>query len=90
MARINNSVLSTNSFKKELEVSVYPNPSNGIFNIDTNATFQVIDMLGKQMITKKIEMGVLQIDLSNYSNGIYLMKITKESNQTKFVKLIKQ
>ncbi len=83
--------LSVASNEFNATVKVYPNPSNSIFNIeiDANATINVVDMLGKQIMSKKIQSGNSQIDLSDYAQGIYLMKITNELNQQKTIKLVK-
>ncbi len=79
----------TNTFNSTL--NVYPNPSNRIFNIaiDTDATINITDILGKQILNKTIQSGNSQLDLSDLANGIYLMRITNESNQTKTIKIIK-
>jgi hypothetical protein len=82
--------VANNEFTANLKV--YPNPSNNIFNvaIDSDAKIEIIDMLGKQIMGKRIQSGNSQLDLSNFASGIYLMKITNELNQTKTIKLIKQ
>ena len=84
--------LTTANFWDNGKLKVYPNPSNSIFNIDidVNATVKVIDVLGKQIMSKSILSGNTKIDLSNYTSGIYLMKITNEFNQTKTIKIIKE
>jgi hypothetical protein len=71
---------------------IYPNPSNTILNIeiDNNATIIVFDMIGKEIITRKISLGISQLDLSNYANGIYLLKVTTDNNQSKTMKIVKQ
>jgi hypothetical protein len=87
--------LDTTLTNVDFEISnmkIYPNPSNGIFNIDTNsnAIIEVFDIVGKQIISRKIELGATQLDLSNYNDGIYLLKVTNADNQTKTVKIVKQ
>ncbi|RXR20586.1 T9SS type A sorting domain-containing protein [Flavobacterium amnicola] len=82
--------VADNIFTSNLKI--YPNPSNGIFNIniDTNATIEIYDLIGKQIASKKIEVGTSQLDMGNYSSGIYLLKVTTENNQSKTMKIIKQ
>jgi trimeric autotransporter adhesin len=84
--------LGTNDFEFNSKLSVYPNPSNTIFNIDidSNATIEVYDLVGKQILTKKIELGTSQLDMSNYNTGMYLLKVTNADNQTKTMKIVKQ
>ncbi len=71
--------LAINNFDLENSIVIYPNPSNGIFSI----TFQnsdpalyrltVLDISGKTI--KNISIKNSQIDLSELSNGTYLLKI---------------
>jgi streptogramin lyase len=90
--RITGGVLSTASYTQAGGFTVYPNPSNGIFNIEalTNATITVFDMVGKQVSTQKVAIGTATINLSSFTAGVYFAKITTEDNQTQTVKLIKQ
>ena len=85
-------VLSSESFETTTKLTVYPNPSNSIFNIDidANANIELFDITGKKLISQKIVFGTTELDLSNYNTGIYLLKVTNENNQSKTVKLIKQ
>ena len=57
-------------------ISLYPNPTNGIINIegDGEMTVSVMNMLGqKVMETTATDNAV--IDLSNYGSGIYMIRI---------------
>jgi hypothetical protein len=59
-------------------VSVYPNPSNGIFTIQSseeNATVEVYTMLGEKISSCQMVSGKTDIDLSSRQAGIYLLKI---------------
>jgi Secretion system C-terminal sorting domain/Pregnancy-associated plasma protein-A/GEVED domain len=91
--KIGNTTLSTEEFENTVSnFVVYPNPSNAIFNIDTdsNATIEIYDVIGKKLKTDKIETGKSQLDLSSYYNGIYFLKITNEKNKTRTVRLVKK
>lgn len=92
IVRIGDVSLATNSYNFNSELNVYPNPSKTIFNIEigNNATIAIFDMVGKEIITRKITLGIYQVDMSNYSPGIYLLKVTNENNQTKTIKIAKQ
>ncbi|GEM_PF-2955216 len=87
-----NCALSTASYTQAGGFTVYPNPSNGIFNLEAqnNATVTVFDMLGKQITSQKITVGTATLNLSSVTAGIYFAKITTENNQTQTVKLIKK
>jgi len=90
--KITGAVLSTASYTQVGNFTVYPNPSNGIFNIEalTNATITVFDMVGKQVSTQKETIGTATVNLSSFTAGVYFAKITTENNQTQTVKLIKE
>src|SRR5690554_3244409 len=58
-------------------VNIYPNPNNGIFNIalSSKAQVQITDLTGKSVLNGSYSSGQHKIDLSNYSNGVYLLKV---------------
>ncbi|CAD0009816.1 leucine-rich repeat domain-containing protein [Flavobacterium chungangense] len=84
--------LSVSDFEPDNKISIFPNPSTGVFNIETdqNARLEVYDILGKQLKFQKADAELSQVDLSAFNSGIYLLKIVNSSNQTKTAKLIKQ
>lgn len=75
-------------------ISIYPNPTNGIFTIKNNFfegnSLEVFNLLGEKIIDQKINNSQTKIDLSDFSNGMYWVKlISKEKEiiyQTKIVK----
>ena len=69
------------------EISVYPNPTNGVFSIDySNAeSIKVINTLGVLVYETKIEElspGTKNIDLSNYANGIYMITVSNDNGSS--------
>ena len=86
------STLGNESFAFNSKLSVYPNPSSEVFyiNSDSRGSFVVYNLIGKIIKTETIDLGITKLDLANYPSGIYLMKVTNDSNQTKTMKLIKQ
>lgn len=87
--------LSTDSFASADFIKVYPNPSNGIFNLkfDTTIDFQyeVYNLLGQTIEKGSSNSNQHQIDLSGNAEGIYLLKLTdRNSNKAKNLKLIKE
>ena len=80
-----NGVLSNENFENISQVAVYPNPSNGIFNISLNnlqpTSINVYDLTGKVVYTNQqisIVNNQTTIDLSAVSNGIYFLKMNVE------------
>lgn len=63
-----------------VEPKIFPNPSTGIFNIDVGTEVidkvLVYDLQGKLLPTKKLNKAV---DLSQFSSGIYVVKIITPS-----------
>ena len=55
---------------------LWPNPTNGICSIEveTDSNLQIIDLQGRIMATHPVKKGVNQIDLSDFSEGMYLIK----------------
>lgn len=89
----------TNIAGKDLQVSVYPNPSKGQFNVSLNGTtasdtrVMVYDLQGRMVNSATLRsngttMNAL-IDLSSNGNGIYIVKVLSGS-QTSTHKLVVQ
>jgi len=76
---------------KTSEITVYPNPSNGLFQITTPVTgiITVNDSKGNCIVEEKQEKINPVIDLSGYASGIYILTIQAE-NQIYRTKLIKK
>jgi hypothetical protein len=67
----------------EGQISVYPNPTNGVFTIQIpqlNGQLKVgiYNILGQNVKTEQIRDKINVIDLSNEPNGIYFYRIIKE------------
>ena len=82
--------------ENNLEVNIYPNPSTNIYNLEFNSNSEtkilVTNILGEQVYiesTKPVGEFKTQIDLSNYSKGIYNLTI-KTSDGISNHKLILQ
>lgn len=60
------------------EVSVYPNPSTGIFNVnalDDDFSVTLFDLNGKSVFTKNYKTTTTVLDFTNMPKGIYLLKV---------------
>jgi hypothetical protein len=63
------------------QITIYPNPSNGIISIDFNNTssIKVVNMLGVVVYEEKVELaeeGTKTIDMSGFSGGIYFINVS--------------
>lgn len=80
--------------EKELDrsVSIYPNPTSDVVNLKSDFTIrsiQVYDIQGRILITKLLSEENTSVDLSNYSSGIYYLKINTDKG-AKTEKLVKK
>ncbi len=64
------------------ELGIYPNPTNGeiLVNIPQNDavlnhTVALYDMNGRALSTEEVSSNEVRMDLSNYANGVYFIKI---------------
>ena len=85
-ASLANDTFNNNSF------SFYPNPIKDILNLSYSKNITnvaVYNLLGQQVIVKTVNENQSQIDMSNLSDGTYMVKITAD-NQVKTIKVMKQ
>ncbi len=61
---------------------VYPNPTHGVFFVEfakaTVGSIEIIDATGKTIQRISISSKKQEVDISNWSNGVYLIKIQTE------------
>lgn len=76
----------------ETTLSIYPNPTNSLLNIESNSAddlkVSLFDMTGKQLYSGEMK-GSTSIDLNAYSSGIYFVKLDNGSDSTT-KKIVKQ
>ena len=80
---------STNEIEEQNEFIVYPNPTNDILNVTNSrqiSNYQIFQLDGKL-----VAMGnSFPININEFTNGIYFLKITTKNNQIINHKIIKQ
>ena len=79
--------LNTTSFSKN-QITIYPNPSKGVFNLNTsiqNIEYQLITIQG--IILQQGIINKNQLDFSRYAKGIYVLRLNSEDNNA-FIKRI--
>jgi hypothetical protein len=86
------SSLSNSDFELESTLNVYPNPSKGLFTINSNKpiqSYQVYDLQGRLIAYKKnINTLDVTLQLSNKAKGMYTLLIKDVQNHQSFRKLI--
>ena len=81
--------LSTSDFDLN-EISLYPNPTNSVFNLEIPnevvKQVEIYDLSGKKLLKSNQH----QIDVSSFATGIYMVQIQTESGKTRVSKLVKK
>lgn len=90
LQRFNNNPLSVLDNKKNM-ITVYPNPSHGIFQIYNtflfeNDTYGIFDSAGKQVLSGQFSVSFPFFDLSNLNRGVYFLKMANSSQTLKLIK----
>lgn len=87
--------LATTNFSTNPEAVIYPNPTSGVFTIDFKNevnNIKVINLLGAVIIDEKVDVenGVTtkKIDLSNFSNGIYIVNVSNNTGASSNHKVV--
>lgn len=85
--------LDIENFELETNFKVYPNPGTETFNIKlldnlTTATLEVYDILGNLIYFNNLKKSNSSIDISHWSNGMYIVKVSNEDfiQTKKFIK----
>ena len=86
--------ISTQIDEDKNGIVLYPNPvSNSLFiQMDSPSNFDKLvmyDPLGKLIVELQIEESILEVDMSNFSNGIYQIVMMSETGKPLTQKLIK-
>lgn len=84
-------VIVTSIAENNISYNIYPNPVKDIVNIEAEniELVEIYDVFGRKLYSEK-ESGDIRIDMSDFADGIYLVKIFSEGNSsvTKIVKNI--
>lgn len=74
--------------RNPISISIYPNPSTGLFNVDLDdvgpISLSLFSLKGQVLQTIEYQdyEDSIMLDLSNFSKGIYLLKITSDKSIT--------
>jgi hypothetical protein len=76
----------------ENNIKIFPNPASGILNYDSVNIFEkveITDLSGRNMYSEKILVKKGIVDISNLSDGVYIISfINNEKRQSlKFIKI---
>lgn len=83
--------LNTDRFETSESIGLYPNPSSDYFSINANVSKVEIYSIAGQMIKSfGKQSDQYQYNISDLSNGLYIVKAIDANNREKTMKLIKQ
>jgi len=81
----NLTVLGVGDFENNYQVVIFPNPVSTILQLDidnsSELNYKIFDLQGRLLSAKNIENKLSNINMSNYSKGLYLLALYNESNQ---------
>jgi len=89
--RLSDDGLSNSDFDNA-NFSYYPNPVKNTLNLSYNqeiSNVKIFNLLGQRVSASTINANQGQVDMSNLSNGVYLVKVTS-NNQEKTIRVIKE
>ena len=78
-----------------LSCSVYPNPTIDFLTLkvenfkSASLSFQLFDMSGNILETKKVEVAETKINMSAYKQGTYFLKVISSNKEVKTFKIVK-
>jgi len=88
------STQSINEFNSDYsDLTVYPNPANGIINFSTSKPLDgivITDLLGREIVSEMNGFENSSIDISNLNNGVYFIKFYNQGKAVAIKKFIKQ
>ena len=72
-------------------ISLYPNPASDMLNVaglETGSKIAVINLLGDVIEIREAYSGIMEMDISGYSSGVYFIRIFKDQRSVthKFIK----
>ena len=85
------SSLGWNEFNIEITFTVYPNPFENEFIIESkqNDIVEIFTLMGQKVADKEIFVGTNYIKVPSESNGIYLLKVKSSGKVVKLVRNVK-
>jgi len=85
------SSLANSSFDN-IKFEYYPNPVKNTLNLSYNqeiSNVEIFNLMGKKVSSQSINANQGQVDMTNLSIGVYLVKVTS-NNQVKTLRVIKE
>ena len=88
----NCSSLTTNELTWSRAIKLFPNPTKGVFSIESKqvnvSKVEIYSILGKKL--KEYNTSITTFDIEDLSNGLYMVKIYSEKGMSTIKKLVKK
>jgi photosystem II stability/assembly factor-like uncharacterized protein len=86
--------LKAPSFDVKNQITAYPNPTNGILNINSENSLikeaSIFDLLGRQVYNPKFSaLNNVTLNILSLQTGAYILKVTSDSGETETMKIMK-
>lgn len=81
--------LSQSEIQHDFEITIYPNPTDGVFFVETNQLqfdVNIFSAHGKKVFTQTNCNNLMKFNISELSNGIYFLKVNDSSKVFRIVK----
>ncbi|MEO6305595.1 MAG: T9SS type A sorting domain-containing protein, partial [Bacteroidia bacterium] len=77
-----------------IQVSIYPNPNNGIFTIQTlqfeNTQIEIYNVIGEKIVSQLLQHSNTELDLTDVKSGVYELRFIQNNLPVYKTKLLKQ
>lgn len=83
-----NNVISTKpTTELQANINIFPNPTSGALNIDLNelenaVNIDIVNMMGQTVRSLTEQRNLVSVDMSAFSNGVYLVRFTDGAKTT--------
>ncbi|GGG47386.1 T9SS type A sorting domain-containing protein [Bizionia arctica] len=88
-----NSLSVSNHFSNN-DLFIYPNPTKDqlfiLNNFNSSINVEIYNIIGRKIFSFKLHKGMNSIDLSDFNNGVYIVKSIDEFNQVNIKKIVKE
>ncbi|TCO06873.1 DUF5018 domain-containing protein, partial [Natronoflexus pectinivorans] len=92
LVTVTNEISTTISEENSVSIKAFPNPTNGLINVESNLPVQTIRIIapdGRQMFYQSYSDELsIGINLSDFSSGVYLLKVITTNNQLSILRIL--
>lgn len=73
-------------------ISLYPNPTTGQLHIEVKSAYPLViyDVQGKSVFESNADLTSLDVDMSMWQAGVYVVKTMDAAGQSRYAKIVKQ